>query len=156
EGPGPDPVKTYAIDAEHIYLSSNPATWPLQQAGNILPWDYGFQTMIHEIGHSLGLSHPGVYNVTAQPSDRTWVYDNRQYTVMSYFGGLSTNVVDAAHPAASPQPWNPVWSEFGGGSDYSATPMLLDVAAIQSIYGADMTTRAGDTRYGFGANTGRD
>jgi serralysin len=155
EGPGPDPVKTYAINNKHIYLSTNPATWPLQQAGNIRLWNYGFQTMIHEIGHSLGLSHPGIYNGTAQPSDRSWAYDNRQYTVMSYFGGLETNAVDADHPTATPQPWNPVWSEFGSGNAFCETPMLLDVAAIQSIYGADMTTRTGDTRYGFGANTGR-
>src|SRR5882757_2986753 len=36
-----------------------------------------------------------------------------------------------------------------------STPMVDDVAAIQAIYGADMTTRAGDTTYGFHSNAGR-
>jgi serralysin len=31
-----------------------------------------------------------------------------------------------------------------------------DIAAIQAIYGADMTTRTGDTTYGFNSNAGRD
>ena len=36
------------------------------------------------------------------------------------------------------------------------TPMIHDIAAIQSIYGADKTTRAGDTTYGFHSNAGND
>ncbi len=31
--------------------------------------------------------------------------------------------------------------------------MILDIEAVQRIYGADMTTRAGDTVYGFNSNT---
>ena len=37
----------------------------------------------------------------------------------------------------------------------SATPMLYDIAAIQPLYGADMTTRTGDTVYGDNSNAGR-
>ena len=37
-----------------------------------------------------------------------------------------------------------------------ATPLIHDIAAIQRIYGADMTTRTGDTVYGFNRNAGRD
>ena len=37
---------------------------------------------------------------------------------------------------------------------YPATPMLYDIYAAQQIYGANMTTRTGDTVYGFGSNAG--
>ena len=42
---------------------------------------------------------------------------------------------------------------------YGATPMVHDIYAAQKMYGADMTTRTGDTTYGFNATAdtaGRD
>jgi Ca2+-binding RTX toxin-like protein len=38
---------------------------------------------------------------------------------------------------------------------YPATPMVHDIKAIQDIYGAETTTRTGDTVYGFNSNTDR-
>ena len=95
--------------------------------------------MMHEIGHSLGLPHPGDYN--ADGSDITYAnsaayyQDSRQYSIMSYFDATSTGA-NYVPP--------------GQTSSYSsATPLRDDIAAIQAIYGANMTTRAGDTVYGF-------
>ena len=34
------------------------------------------------------------------------------------------------------------------------SPMLADILALQQIYGANTTTRTGDTVYGFGSNAG--
>ena len=34
------------------------------------------------------------------------------------------------------------------------TPMIHDIAAVQMLYGANLTTRVGDTIYGFNSNTG--
>nr|VFK09707.1 MAG: Hemolysin-type calcium-binding repeat-containing protein [Candidatus Kentron sp. LPFa] len=45
-------------------------------------------------------------------------------------------------------------SEYHVSGVYSSTPMLYDVAAIQKLYGANTTVRAGDTRYGVGGTTG--
>jgi hypothetical protein len=39
---------------------------------------------------------------------------------------------------------------------YAAAPLLYDIAAVQTIYGADMTTRTGNTIYGFNSNAGRE
>jgi serralysin len=33
--------------------------------------------------------------------------------------------------------------------------MLYDIAAAQRLYGANMTTRTGDTTYGCNSNSGR-
>ena len=41
------------------------------------------------------------------------------------------------------------------GHEYDAqTPMLYDVLVIQQMYGADTTTRAGNTTYGYNSTAG--
>ena len=42
------------------------------------------------------------------------------------------------------------------GRSYGATPLLHDILALQSVYGANMTTRTGDTVYGFNSTAGHD
>jgi Ca2+-binding RTX toxin-like protein len=134
----------YATARDEIWLNSN---WTSHdQDSDMYFGGYGFETYMHEIGHSLGLSHPGTYNAGSggtitYASNAEYAQDNRQYTIMSYFGGYL--------PGSG-------WQQDGTLSNYlySSTPMRDDVAAIQAIYGADMTTRPGDTTYGFHVSTG--
>ena len=136
----------YRITRDEIWLNSN---WTSHNADNDMFYGgYGFQTYMHEIGHALGLSHPGSYNAGSGGSityanNAEYSLDNRQYTIMSYFGGYQPGVG---------------WQQDGTSSSYlySSTPMRDDVAAIQAIYGADTATRAGDTTYGFHSNAGRE
>jgi Ca2+-binding RTX toxin-like protein len=100
---------------------------------------YGMQTLTHEIGHALGLSHPGDYDasddVELTYALADYYQDSRQYTLMSYWDSYETG---ARHID---------WSLMR--YVYSPTPMVHDVAAIQRTYGVDTTTRTGDTTYGF-------
>src|SRR5882757_708764 len=136
----------FNMTRDEIWLNSN---WTSHNADNdMYLGGYGFETYMPEIGHSLGLSHPGTYDAgnggtISYASNAEYSLDNRQYTIMSYFGGYAPGVG---------------WQQDGTYSNwlYSSTPMLDDVAAIQAIYGADMTTRTGNTTYGFHSNTGRD
>jgi serralysin len=92
---------------------------------------YTWYTLLHEIGHSLGLSHPGDYGTGGLGT--LFLNDSVQYTNLSYNGPSLTG------------------GNFGVTGDPD-TPMLYDIMAVQLIYGANMTTRTGDTVYGF--NTG--
>jgi hypothetical protein len=118
--------------------------------GQLDPGQYGLQTLNHELDHALGLSHPGVYNFgddldadgvpdpITYDGDASYFQDSNQFTIMSYFDSYETG--------AQPIDWNLMRYV------YPSTPMVDDVRVIQQIYGADMTTRTGDTRYGFNAS----
>ncbi len=101
---------------------------------------YAFMTILHEVGHAIGLSHPGNYNGgrPTYANDAVYAQDTHQWTVMSYFSASNTGA-----------DWN-----GGTGWQYAQTPMVHDVLTIQDMYGADTTTRTGNTVYGFNSNAG--
>jgi serralysin len=115
---------------------------------------YGLNTLVHETGHALGLSHPGAYNAAPGVSitygaNAEYAQDARNYSIMSYFNPRDLGSTSTGVPTRDFD-----WSLMAIA--YGSTPMIHDILAAQAIYGADMTTRTGDTTYGFNSNAGRD
>lgn len=99
----------------------------------------GFVTLVHEIGHGIGLAHPHdgggsgeVFPGVGNANDLGTNELNQQInSIMSY------NIGWNAEPSSSL-----LWGGVAG-------PMALDIAAAQVIYGANMTTRIGTNEYGL-------
>ena len=97
-----------------------------------------FEAILHEVGHAIGLTHPGDYNAgpgvsITYANSAQFIQDSTQYSVMSYFDGSNTGQYVATS---------------------ITTPMMADIYELQLLYGANTTTRAGNTIYGFSNNTG--
>jgi serralysin len=91
----------------------------------------------------MGLEHPGDYNggSPTYQNDAEYMQDSTQYTVMSYFDASETG---ADHIASD------------GNQYYAQTLMMHDILVLQDMYGAETTTRAGNTVYGYNATAGKD
>lgn len=106
-----------------VWLSSSGMS-SYKQASDWLPGGGAFSTLLHEIGHALGLKHPFEGSVRLPTN-----MDNDQYSLMSY----------TMHPFGiwgaqdTPSSYNYHWL-------YPETPMLLDIAAMQHLYGANTRT----------------
>jgi serralysin len=109
--------------------------------------NHGFLTYTHEIGHAPGLDHMGDYN-GSQNNGPSCYEDSTVYSIMSYYG---PNWGSSSSAGAGQVAWAD-WIGADGKLYSPQTPMLNDILAIQNIYGADTTTRAGNTVYGYSSN----
>ena len=109
--------------------------------GGLQKGGLGYLTLVHELGHGLGLAHPHdtgggsqrFPGVTANndPGDNNLNQD--VFTVMSYVHGLYSKSVTAGANTNN-------YGFIGG-------PMAFDIAAIQYLYGANMNTATGNNTY---------
>ena len=95
------------------------------------PGTPGFHTLMHEFGHSLGLSHPGDYDgggavIPTYEGHAEYIEDTMMYSVMSYFQGEYTGF------------------DSDGKAAYLVTPRSHDIYVMQYLYGADWEARDGN------------
>ena len=118
------PDDTNPLDRGDVYLNVNSGA---NQLPTYAPGSLGYFLLLHELGHSLGLKHPHDSGGTGRPTFTELAiepFDYDLFTVMSY----NDTDFDLVR-------YNP------------ATPMVLDVLALQHLYGVDQTTNSGNTQW---------
>ncbi len=114
-----------------VHLNPNQAASFEEGAGS-----YGYTALLHETLHTLGLKHPGNYNVGGGTTEGPYLSpsdDNLTNTVMTYNNGTSD-------------------TKYTGSK--ASTLMNYDIRALQYLYGArdynaNMTSYAFNTVYGY-------
>jgi serralysin len=98
-----------------------------------------FNTLLHEIGHAIGLDHP-FESSGDNAAVLTGAENSTRYTLMSYteYSGAG-NRAEGNGYYVNVQP---------------STPMLYDIQAIQYLYGKNMTVRTGNDTYRFSTSIG--
>ena len=87
---------------------------------------FGYVVLLHELGHALGLKHPGNYGGSDVGPFLSASEDTYDASLMSYNAG--THSTD---------------------SNYMSTPMIYDIAAIQYLYGANTSYNSGNSTYSY-------
>jgi hypothetical protein len=104
----------------------------LSAASDLKAGSYGFLTLLHELGHVLGLKHPHEISGLNTATLFT-VEDVLSQTVMSYHSSPGEEDTYLSH--------------------YPTTPMLYDIQAIQRVYGKNTSFNASDSVYRFDDST---
>lgn len=116
------------------YFNYQDPSWQYLDAGQ-----YGYVTIIHELGHGMGLAHP---------HDGGSEADATKFPGVS--GPWSTGTNNLNQGIWTTMSYNSGWNQQPGTSDaygWEGSLMAFDIAALQTLYGANMTTAAGDDTY---------
>lgn len=128
-----------ATDVAYAYYPGGPiggSAWFNNSSGMFdrpVIGNYAWHAILHETGHALGLKHG--HEMPAISADR----DSLEYSVMTYRSYPGHN----EHLGYANESWG-----------FPQSLMMLDIAALQKMYGADFTHNGTDTVYRWSATTG--
>jgi|GEM_PF-1011871 len=129
-GGSDDQVFDYTGGAGDIFLNRSASNF--NRDFSLTPTTKGAQILMHELGHSFGLSHPHSDYSSGTPTI-TADYAATQYLGFSQLGFRTNSSDDMYKEYFSIMSYD---DQRNSGQDYRAyTPMILDVIALQQAYG---------------------
>ncbi len=120
----------YPGQGSQVMLAANQATFE----GGWEAGSYGWQVLLHETAHAIGLKHPGNYNAGGGGTPGPYLApaeDHRGNTIMSYRNAANMRRIVAGEGGSLSR--QPV---------HAGSLMGYDIAALQYLYGASTTTSA--------------
>ncbi|EHM52523.1 immunoglobulin-like domain-containing protein, partial [Cardiobacterium valvarum] len=127
-------LNTQYYAADDAFAQKPPYT--IDTANHNLTLKHGWGTVLHEIGHSLGMDHPFGHDDSSLDINKA--EDRNDLTVMSYTTGQYDYDVDLGQGWTSPKvPLSP--TKLG----------IYDLAALHHAYGVNPNYHSGDDTYGF-------
>jgi serralysin len=125
-------ANTSDADTAYAYFPSSAEiggdVWIGTAGDNPIAGNHDWHAIIHELGHSLGLKHG---HETDEFGPLPGHVDSLEFSVMTYRTFIGDDTSGFKHE---------IWGA-------PQTFMMLDIAALQTMYGADYTSNSGDTVY---------
>lgn len=106
---------------------------------------YPLSTVVHEIGHIIGIGHGGPYNADFNRAVQQFsAYDTTLWTLMSYIGAEDAGTKYIGEYPVTGTKWDG-WDPL--------TPMIVDILAVQRLYGVTASGPLTGGGHTFGFNS---
>ena len=149
---GSDVLNTPVSGRPYLSINTNePGFGPISTDLQIGGGD-PFSTVVHELGHGLGLGHAGPYNGNVDAAVQQFSrYDVNVWSLMSYISYKDTSAAYYDDYTVTGTDWG--YTPDGSNRDLQ-TPMIVDIAAAQRLYGVaeDGPLSSGGQVFGFNSN----